>query len=190
MNTGGGGGMMAMGGGGGGMMTTGGGGGTMNTGGGGGTMNTGGGGGGVMDTDGGAGGSGLPSACDAPTGSRVWIDDAGAVSAALPGLWVRCGHALTSDESEVGLQIGADLRFAILLAGPDGGVPSTSLLEVGQAAVNPLGIFNGHLSFNLDFTTDANVDYQTRPFFTNGMPLQLVTTNTNVFWLRYVRVDP
>jgi hypothetical protein len=146
--------------------------------------------GGAMNPDGGAGGSGLPTACDAPMGSRVFIDDAAAVSAALPGHWVRCGHALASNDSEVGLQIGADLRFAVLLVGPDGGVPSTSLLETGQAAVNPLGIFNGHLSFNLDFNSDANLDYQTRPFFTNGMPLQLVTTNTDVFWLRYVRVDP
>jgi hypothetical protein len=132
-----------------------------------------------------------PAACAAPMGARVYIDAPDAIMAALPGHWVRCGHALTSDESEVGLEIAADFRYHLLVRAPDGSeAPSTSLFAVGHVMVNPLGTFDGHLSFNLDFISDANVDTQTRPFFTNGMPLQLVTTNTDIFWLRYVRVDP
>jgi len=129
------------------------------------------------------------SACDVPMGARVWLDAPDAVMAALPGHWVRCGHALTSDEAEVGLEITADYRFSILVKGPDGtAVPSTSLLETGHVMVEPLGTFDGHLSFNLNFATDANLTYETRPFFTNGTPLELVTTNTDIFWLRYVRL--
>jgi hypothetical protein len=97
----------------------------------------------------------------------------------------------TLNELEVGLLIGTDLRSALLVPGADGtAMASTSLLESVDVEVNPLGTFDGHLSFNLDFITDANLDYQTRPFFTNGAPLQLVTTNTNIFWLRYLRVEP
>jgi len=123
-------------------------------------------------------------------GDRVYIDDAAAITAALPGTWVRCGHALTSNEAEVGIQIGADLRFALLVPAADGSaVPSTSLLEKGQVMMTPLGPFNGHLNIRLEFASEANLTYETEPFFTNGMPLELVTTNTDVFWLRYVRAD-
>ena len=111
--------------------------------------------------------------------------------AALPGRWLRCGHALTTDKSEVGLEIGADHRYAILVKGSDGSaMPSTALMEKGQVVVTPLGTFNGHLSFDLDFVSDANLAFRTRPFFTNGKPLELATTNTDIFWLRYVRLDP
>jgi hypothetical protein len=129
-----------------------------------------------------------PAVCSAPMGDRVYIDDAAAITAALPGTWARCGHALTSNEAEVGIRIGADGRFALLVAAADGSVtPSTSLLESGQTVVTPHGPFNGHLTFTLDFASDANLTYETFPFFTNGMPLELVTTNTDIFWLRYVR---
>ena len=131
-----------------------------------------------------------PAACSAPMGDRVYIDDAAAIKAALPGTWARCGHALTSNEGEVGIRIGADGRFALLVAAADGSVtPSISLLESGQVVVTPHGPFNGHLTFTLDFASDANVTYETFPFFTNGMPLELVTTNTDIFWLRYVRTN-
>jgi hypothetical protein len=156
-------------------------------------------GGGVGGAAGGAsGGAGgavdagvAPGPCDAPLGARVFIDDPGAIMAELPGRWVRCGHALTSNELETGLLIAADHRFALLVQGADGTVTaSSSPLESGQVQVNPLGTFDGHLSFNLDFIFDANLDYRTNPFFTNGAPLELATTNTDILWLRYVRVDP
>jgi hypothetical protein len=142
-------------------------------------------------TGGGGSGSVKPAPCDSPIGARVWMDSADAIVAALPGRWRRCGHALTTNESEVGLEIGSDHRYSILVKGPDGGeTPSTALMETGQVVVTPLGTFNGHLSFDLDFASDANLTFRTRPFFTNGAPLEMVTTNTDIFWLVYVRLDP
>jgi hypothetical protein len=91
----------------------------------------------------------------------------------------------------LGIQIGADGSFALLVPGADGGAtPSTALLEKGQVMLTANGPFNGHLNFMLGFATEANLIYETEPFFTNGMPLELVTVNTDIFWLRYVRVAP
>ena len=104
---------------------------------------------------------------------------------------MRCGHPLTSDESEVGLEVADDLHFWVLVSGPNGSVVrSTSLFGSGQVVVTPLGTFNGHLSFNMDFVTDANVAYELRPLFTTDAPRKMVTTNTDIFWQIYVHEDP
>jgi hypothetical protein len=156
---------------------------------------TGGSSGGVAATGGAAGtvgGSSVSSTlCDAALGGRVWPETLEAVLAAMQGTWVRCGHALTSDESEVGLQIAADRRYSILVSGLDGTpVPSTSLFGRGTVVVTPLAPYNGHFTYDVAFASDANLNYMTRPFFTDNVPRQMVTTNTDIIWQRYVLAGP
>jgi hypothetical protein len=155
---------------------------------------TGGSSGGVAGAGGAVGGGGSDSwstLCNAPLGNRAWLESEQAVLAALQGTWARCGHPLTDDESEVGLQIAADRRYSILVSGLDGTpVPSTSLFGRGTVVVTPLAPYNGHFTYDVDFASDANLIYQTRPFFTDNVPRQMVTTNTDIIWQRYVLAGP
>jgi hypothetical protein len=138
-----------------------------------------------------AGGSTGAGLCGSPIGLRLWTDTAAAVEDALRGRWLRCGQALTSDASEVGLEIADDLHFDVLVPGPNGTpVPSTSLFETGQVTVTPLATVNGHLSYKVDFVSDANLAYETCPIFTMDVPRKFVTTNTDIYWLTYVHQDP
>jgi hypothetical protein len=151
--------------------------------------------GGVTATGGAAGavggGGSWSTLCDAPLRNRAWLESLEAVLAAMQGTWARCGHPLTDDESEVGLQIAADRRYSILVSGLDGTpVPSTSLFGRGTVVVTPLAPYNGHFTYDVDFASDANLSYQTRPFFTDNVPRQMVTTNTDIIWQRYVLAGP
>jgi hypothetical protein len=79
----------------------------------------------------------------------------------------------------------------VLVRGPNGTtVPSTSLFGMGQLVVMPLGTFDGHLSFDLAFASDANLTYLVRPFFTSGPPRQMVYGDDTSIVFRYVHVDP
>jgi Flp pilus assembly pilin Flp len=141
---------------------------------------------------GGPGGSSGSGVCATPIGARLYTDTVDEINAAVKGRWVRCGHALTSDQSEVGLEVADDLRFWVLIPGPNGSVVrSTSLFGYGQVIVTPLGTFNGHLSFDMDFITEANGGgARLRPLFTTDVPRKMVTTNTDIFWQIYVHEDP
>jgi hypothetical protein len=56
--------------------------------------------------------------------------------------------------------------------------------------VTPLTSYNGHLTYDVDFASDGNLAYRTRPFFTDDVPRQMATNNTDVIWQRYVLVGP
>ena len=125
-------------------------------------------------------------ACSAPSGSRVWPGTSEAFLTAATGRWLRCGRALTSDESEVQLQIGADRRFAILVGPANAPVPSTSLSGKGQVMVTAVGIVSGHPQFELIFADGDGQALATRPLFTDDVPPQMITVNTNLLWQQYV----
>jgi hypothetical protein len=125
--------------------------------------------------------------CSAPSGSRVWQATSEEFLTAATGRWLRCGRALTSDESEVQLQIGADRRFSILVKGPGNApVPSSSLFGRGQVTVVPAGMASGHPQFDLTFADDAGSGLLTRPIFTDDAPRQMLMLNTNLLWQQYV----
>ena len=139
----------------------------------------------------GAGGSDGAGVCATPIGSRLYADTSAEMTDAVKGKWVRCGHALTSDDSEVGLEIADDLHFWILVRGADGSVVrSTSLFGSGQVVLTQLAPYNGHVNFDVDFATDANLAYRLNPLFTTDEPRKMVTTNTDIFWQIYVHEDP
>jgi hypothetical protein len=131
------------------------------------------------------------AACATPIGSRVWPETEAMYRGLLTGRWERCGRALTSDDSEVGLEITADGRWNVLVRDADGAtVPSTSPFAKGKVNVMTYDPSDGHASFGVTFESDLGPMLGLTPLFTDNVPRQWVVLNTDFIAQRYVLVGP